>query len=245
MHRKQGRLAGKVAIVTGGAVGIGNAVARLFADQGAHVIVADIAAPEPAEGAGTLNHVEHDVTDETSWANLVAHLEREYGRLDVLVNNAGVIDYAGITDVSPEDWSRVIDTDQTGVFLGIRSALGPMRQQGSGSIVNFSSAWGVVGSEGVAAYQAAKGAVRGLTRNAAVTYARDGIRVNTVIPGWVATPLTDRQPVEKNAEVIAATPVGYGAEPDDMAWGCVYLASDESRYVTGAELVIDGGLLAR
>lgn len=242
MHRNQGRLAGKVAVVTGGAAGIGDAVARLFADQGARVVVADVVAPGAVEG---IDHVEHDVTDERSWAELVDHLAHVHGRLDVLVNNAGVIDYAGITEVSTANWNRVIDTDQTGVFLGTRAALGPMRRQGSGSIINFSSAWGVVGAEGVAAYQAAKGAVRGLTRNAAVTYAREGIRVNTVIPGWVATPLTDRQPAEKNAEVLAATPAGRGAEPDDVAWGCVYLASDESRYVTGAELVIDGGLLAR
>ncbi|GAA4760760.1 glucose 1-dehydrogenase [Nocardioides endophyticus] len=239
------RLTDKVAVVTGGAMGIGLATAQLFADEGATVVVADLTKPDLDALGPTVEYAELDVTDEAAWAGLVADVTSEYGRLDVLVNNAGVIDYAGIAEVTPEDWARVIGVDQTGVFLGIRAALGPMRAQRAGSIINLSSAWGVVGSEGVAAYQAAKGAVRGLTRNAAITYATDGVRVNTVIPGWVTTPLTDRQPPEKNAEVIALTPLGYGAAPRDIAWGCVYLASDESRYVTGSELVIDGGLLAR
>ncbi len=209
------------------------------------MVVADLTKPDLDAQAAPMEYAELDVTDEVAWARLVDDVTGTYGRLDVLVNNAGVIDYAGIADVTPEDWARVIGVDQTGVFLGIRAALGPMRAQRAGSIINLSSAWGIVGSEGVAAYQAAKGAVRGLTRNAAVTYAADGVRVNTVVPGWVTTPLTDRQPAEKNAEVIALTPLGYGADPRDIAWGCVYLASDESRYVTGSELVIDGGLLAR
>ncbi|MCR1786105.1 SDR family oxidoreductase [Nocardioides carbamazepini] len=239
------RLKDKVAVVTGGAVGIGLATARLFAEEGATVVVADLDKPEQEVDAPGLEYAELDVTDEDAWSRVVAEVVARHGRLDVLVNNAGVIDYAAIDAVTPEDWARVIGVDQTGVFLGMRAALGPMLAQGSGSIINLSSAWGVVGSEGVAAYQAAKGGVRGLTRNGAVTYACRGVRVNTVIPGWVTTPLTDAQPAEKNAEVIALTPLGYGAEPRDIAWGCVYLASDESRYVTGSELVIDGGLLAQ
>ncbi|MCD4534073.1 SDR family oxidoreductase [Nocardioides sp. cx-169] len=239
------RLTDKVAVVTGGAMGIGLATAILFADEGATVVIADLTKPELDAEAPAMAYAELDVTDEAAWERLVSDVLAEHGRLDILVNNAGVIDYAGIAEVTPEDWARVIGVDQTGVFLGIRAALGPMRRQGSGSIINMSSAWGVVGSEGVAAYQAAKGAVRGLTRNAAITYASMGIRVNTVIPGWVTTPLTDSQPAEKNAEVIGLTPLGYGADPRDIAWGCVYLASDEARYVTGSELVIDGGLLAQ
>ncbi|GAA1503581.1 SDR family NAD(P)-dependent oxidoreductase [Nocardioides humi] len=239
------RLKDKVAVVTGGAVGIGLATARLFAEEGATVVVADLEKPEQEVDGPDLEYAELDVTDEHAWARVVDEVVARHGRLDVLVNNAGVIDYAAIDAVTAADWARVVGVDQTGVFLGMRAALGPMLAQGSGSIINLSSAWGVVGSEGVAAYQAAKGGVRGLTRNGAVTYARRGVRVNTVIPGWVTTPLTDAQPAEKNAEVIALTPLGYGAEPRDIAWGCVYLASDESRYVTGSELVIDGGLLAQ
>lgn len=239
------RLTGKVAVVTGGAVGIGLATARLFAEEGATVVVADLDKPDHDPDAPELEYAELDVTDEVGWQRVVDEVVQRHGGLDVLVNNAGVIDYAPVDAVTPQDWARVIGVDQTGVFLGMRTALGPMLSRGRGSIVNISSAWGVVGSEGVAAYQAAKGAVRGLTRNGAVTYARSGVRVNTVIPGWVTTPLTDAQAPEKNAEVIGLTPLGYGAEPRDIAWGCVYLASDESRYVTGSELVIDGGLLAQ
>ena len=238
------RLADKIAIVTGGAMGIGLATARTFAEEGAQVVIADLTKPELDE-VPSISYAELDVTDEVAWNRLVDEVVSDFGRLDILVNNAGVIDYAGIAEVTLEDWERVIGVDQTGVFLGMRTALRPMLEQRSGSIINLSSAWGVVGAEGVAAYQAAKGAVRGLTRNAAVTYAKDGIRVNTVIPGWVTTPLTDRQPAEKNAEVIALTPLGFGAAPQDIAWGCVYLASDEARYVTGSELAIDGGLLAQ
>lgn len=239
------RLKDKVAVVSGGAAGIGLATAQLFAEEGATVVVADLDKPEQDVDAPALEYAELDVTDEDAWARVMGDVVGRHGRLDVLVNNAGVIDYAAIDAVSPEAWARVVGVDQTGVFLGMRAALGPMLEQGTGSIINLSSAWGVVGSEGVAAYQAAKGGVRGLTRNGAVTYARRGVRVNTVIPGWVTTPLTDAQPAEKNAEVIALTPLGYGADPRDIAWGCVYLASDESRYVTGSELVIDGGLLAQ
>ncbi|MBM7516638.1 SDR family NAD(P)-dependent oxidoreductase [Nocardioides nitrophenolicus] len=239
------RLKDKVAVVTGGAVGIGLATARLFAEEGAAVVVADLEKPEQEVDAPPLEYAELDVTDEAAWQRVVEEVVARHGRIDVLVNNAGVIDYAAIDAVTPEAWERVIGVDQTGVFLGMRAVLGPMLAQGAGSIINLSSAWGVVGSEGVAAYQAAKGGVRGLTRNGAVTYARSGVRVNTVIPGWVTTPLTDAQPAEKNAEVIALTPLGFGAEPRDIAWGCVYLASDEARYVTGSELVIDGGLLAQ
>ncbi|MBI0296947.1 SDR family oxidoreductase [Streptomyces sp. PRKS01-29] len=237
------RLTGKVAVVTGGAMGIGRAIAGLFAEQGATVVVADLAEPDRVPPG--MAYARLDVTDEDAWDRLIDEVLADHGRLDILVNNAGVIDYAGIAEVTTEDWERVLGVDQTGVFLGMRAALRPMLAQRSGSIINLSSAWGVVGSEGVAAYQAAKGAVRGLTRNAAVSYARSGVRVNTVIPGWVSTPLTDRQPAEKNAEVVALTPLGYGAQPRDIAWGCVYLATDESRYVTGSELVIDGGLLAQ
>jgi len=239
------RLKDKVAVVTGGAVGIGLATARLFTEEGATVVVADLEKPEQEVDAPPLEYAELDVTDEAAWQRVVEEVVARHGRIDVLVNNAGVIDYAAIDAVTPEAWERVIGVDQTGVFLGMRAVLGPMLAQGAGSIINLSSAWGVVGSEGVAAYQAAKGGVRGLTRNGAVTYARSGVRVNTVIPGWVTTPLTDAQPAEKNAEVIALTPLGFGAEPRDIAWGCVYLASDEARYVTGSELVIDGGLLAQ
>ncbi|WP_449282200.1 SDR family NAD(P)-dependent oxidoreductase [Leucobacter sp.] len=237
------RLDGKIAIVTGAAMGIGAEVARLFADEGAWVIAADIA--EFAVPAPT--RVEQrvlDVGSEDSWAELVSGTLAAYGRIDVLVNAAGIIGYEAIHELDLAEWERILRVDQTGVFLGMREVIPAMRERGRGSIINFSSDWGVVGGVGVAAYNAAKGAVRGMSRNAAVTYARDGIRVNAMIPGWIRTPLTDRQPADANERVIGATPMGRGGDPADIACGCLFLASDESRFVTGTDFVVDGGFLA-
>jgi|1186.fasta_scaffold80052_2 NAD(P)-dependent dehydrogenase (short-subunit alcohol dehydrogenase family) len=240
--RTMQRLTGKVAVVTGAAMGIGRAVARRFADEGAWVVAVDVAPfdrPYPLVGQRRL-----DVTDEAGWAGLVAHVLARFGRVDVLANVAGVIGYDAVEELELAEWRRIIGVDQTGVFLGMRAVLPAMVAARSGSIINFSSDWGVVGGVGVTAYNAAKGAVGSMSRNAAVTYARDGIRVNAMVPGWISTPLTDRQPADANARVIGATPVGHGGEPDDIASACVYLASDESRFVTGTDFVVDGGFLA-
>jgi NAD(P)-dependent dehydrogenase (short-subunit alcohol dehydrogenase family) len=237
------RLQGKVAIVTGAAMGIGAAVAKVFADEGAWVIAGDVA---PFGNAGDI-HIDQqrlDVGDEESWRTLIERTLAVYGRIDVLVNAAGIIGYDAIHELSLDEWERIIRVDQTGVFLGMREVIPHMTARGSGSVVNFSSDWGVVGGVGVTAYNAAKGAVRSMSRNAAVTYARDGIRVNSVVPGWIRTPLTDRQPADANARVIGSTPVGHGGDPLDIAWGCLYLASDESVFVTGTDFVVDGGFLA-
>lgn len=237
------RLNGKVALVTGGAMGIGAAVGRTFANEGAWVIAGDVAAfGNP--GDIHIDQVHLDVGDEDSWAAVVEHAMATYGRIDVLVNAAGVIGYDPIHDLPLAEWERIIRVDQTGVFLGMRAVLPHMTAAGSGSVINFSSDWGVVGGVGVAAYNAAKGAVRSMSRNAAVTYAPSGIRVNSMIPGWIRTPLTDRQPDDANERVIGSTPVGHGGDPQDIAYGCVYLASDESTFVTGTDFVVDGGFLA-
>lgn len=235
------RLQDKVVLVTGAAVGIGRGVADLFAEEGATVVATDIVSPEGYNG-----HFEVlDVADEDAWIHVVNLVERRYRRLDVLVNNAGVIDYSPIHSLALADWERVISVDQTGVWLGMKTVVPAMRRAGGGSIINLSSAWGVVGGRGVAAYQAAKGAVRSMSRNAAVTYATERIRVNSVVPGWIHTPLAHAQPQHLNDVVIGGTPMQVGGEPRDIAYGCLYLASDESPYVTGSDLVIDGGLLAR
>jgi NAD(P)-dependent dehydrogenase (short-subunit alcohol dehydrogenase family) len=251
------RLAGKVALVTGGGRGIGRGVVEAFAHEGATVVSADLEHPEHpglsgrsgrpggAAGGSAVRPVRLDVTDEDAWAETVAAVERDHGRLDVLVNNAGLISYEPIDTLSLDEWHRIIAVDQTGVFLGMRAAIPAMRRAGGGSIVNLSSAWGVVGGVGTHAYHASKGAVRSMTRNAAVTYATEGIRANAVIPGWIETPLTDAQPDDLNAAVLGGTPMRRGGTPADIASGCVYLASDESSYVTGTDLVIDGGLLAQ
>ena len=237
------RLDGRVALVTGAAMGIGAAVARLFADEGAWVVAGDVAPFGPA-GDLRIDQRRLDVADEASWSETVSYALATYGRVYVLVNAAGVIGYDAIEELSVEEWERIVRIDQTGVFLGMREVLPGMRARGAGSIINFSSDWGVVGGVGVTAYNAAKGAVRAMSRNAAVTYAPDGIRVNSMIPGWIRTPLTDRQPSDANDRVIGSTPVGHGGDPIDIAWGCLYLASDESRFVTGTDFVVDGGFLA-
>lgn len=237
------RLDGKVAIVTGAAMGIGAEVARLFLEEGAWVIAVDLA-PFPAPATTRLEQRRVDVGNEADWEALVADITRVFGRVDVLVNAAGIIGYEAIHELEVAEWERILRVDQTGVFLGMRSVIPLMRAQGSGSIINLSSDWGVVGGIGVAAYNAAKGAVRGMSRNAAVTYARDGVRVNSMIPGWISTPLTDRQPSEANERVIGSTPMGHGGRPSDIAEGCLYLASDASAFVTGTDFVVDGGFLA-
>ncbi|MFJ5837680.1 SDR family NAD(P)-dependent oxidoreductase [Streptomyces shenzhenensis] len=238
-----GRLSGKVTLVTGGSRGIGRGIVEAFVREGAVVVSADLSgATPPVEGA---EEVRLDVTDEDGWAAVVAEVERRHGRLDVLVNNAGLISYEPIHTLTLAEWERVVRVDQTGVFLGMRAAIPALRRAGGGSLINISSAWGVVGGVGTHAYHASKGAVRSMTRNAAITYATENIRANAVIPGWIATPLTDAQPAELNAAVLAGTPMRRGGTPAEIAHGCVYLASDESSYVTGTDLVIDGGLLAQ
>ncbi|MFE7974064.1 SDR family oxidoreductase [Streptomyces shenzhenensis] len=238
-----GRLSGKVTLVTGGSRGIGRGIVEAFVREGAVVVSADLSgATPPVEGA---DEVRLDVTDEDGWAAVVAEVERRHGRLDVLVNNAGLISYEPIHTLTLAEWERVVRVDQTGVFLGMRAAIPALRRAGGGSLINISSAWGVVGGVGTHAYHASKGAVRSMTRNAAITYATENIRANAVIPGWIATPLTDAQPAELNAAVLAGTPMRRGGTPAEIAHGCVYLASDESSYVTGTDLVIDGGLLAQ
>ncbi|MEU6605852.1 SDR family oxidoreductase [Streptomyces shenzhenensis] len=238
-----GRLSGKVTLVTGGSRGIGRGIVEAFVREGAVVVSADLSgATPPVEGA---EEVRLDVTDEDGWAAVVAEVERRHGRLDVLVNNAGLISYEPIHTLTLAEWERVVRVDQTGVFLGMRAAIPALRRAGGGSLINISSAWGVVGGVGTHAYHASKGAVRSMTRNAAITYATENIRANAVIPGWIATPLTEAQPAELNAAVLAGTPMRRGGTPAEIAHGCVYLASDESSYVTGTDLVIDGGLLAQ
>ncbi|MGI5440034.1 SDR family NAD(P)-dependent oxidoreductase [Streptomyces shenzhenensis] len=238
-----GRLSGKVTLVTGGSRGIGRGIVEAFVREGAVVVSADLSgATPPVESA---EEVRLDVTDEDGWAAVVAEVERRHGRLDVLVNNAGLISYEPIHTLTLAEWERVVRVDQTGVFLGMRAAIPALRRAGGGSLINISSAWGVVGGVGTHAYHASKGAVRSMTRNAAITYATENIRANAVIPGWIATPLTDAQPAELNAAVLAGTPMRRGGTPAEIAHGCVYLASDESSYVTGTDLVIDGGLLAQ
>lgn len=238
------RLQDKVVLVTGAASGIGRAVTDLFVQQGAQVIASDIAEPAQPYAAG-VEAIRLDVTQEADWAAAVTAIVAKYGRLDVLVNNAGIIAYEPLDELGIEAWNRMIAVDQTGVFLGMREAVRAMRPRKSGSIVNISSIWGSAAVAGAHSYHAAKGAVRNMSKNAALTYVGDGIRVNSVHPGFIHTPLTDAQAADLNDATVGATPMKRGGQPIEIAYGVLYLASDEASYVTGTELVIDGGYLAQ
>lgn len=239
------RLAGKVALVTGASGGLGGETARLFAAEGATVVAADVRSPD-VPGPPGVRHVQLDVTDEDQWRDVLADIVSTHGRLDVLINNAGgsLGSQAALADLPLEEYRRVVELNQTSAFLGMRAAVPLMREAGGGAIVNLSSVMGLTATVRMAAYQVAKAAVAHMTKVAAVTYAADGIRVNSVHPGLHRTPATERLADADSAIVVAATPQARWGEPRDVAFGCLYLACDESRFVTGVELVIDGGYLA-
>ena len=247
-----GRLSGKVALISGAARGMGESEARLFAREGAQVVLGDILADQGrataeniAQQGGTATFVPLDVTHEQDWQRAVETAEQTYGRLDILVNNAGIVRMAPLDETSLEAWNEIIGVNQTGVFLGIKHAVPAMRRAGGGSIVNISSIAGLIGLPNIPAYQASKGAVRLLTKNAAVQYATDKIRVNSVHPGRIETPMTAPLAPERREMLLRLTPLGRDGTAEEVAYGVLYLASDESSYVTGTELVIDGGYTAR
>lgn len=239
------RLEGRIALVTGAGRGIGHEIATLFASQGAAVVGADVSHSVPASTG--VQAVDLDVTAEDQWRDVVSRIVAGFGRIDILVNNAGgsLGSQAGVTELALDEWNRVIALNQTSVFLGMREVVPPMIGSGGGAIVNVSSVYGIAAVGRMAAYQTVKAAVRHLTKVAAVAYAADGVRVNSVHPGLIKTPATDKLPAAGNSTVLAATPLGRIGVPSDVAAGCLYLASDESSFVTGAELVIDGGYLAQ
>lgn len=237
------RLDGKVALVTGAGRGIGRAIAEAFAAEGATVIATSQSASH--DFAPGIRYQQHDVADENDWRRIVEETTAEYGRVDVLVNNAGIIAYEPLHELSSSDWDRVVAVNQTGVFYGMREVMPGMLERGSGSIVNVSSIWGNSAVAGAHAYHATKGAVRNMSKNAAITFATSGVRVNSLHPGFIATPLTDAQDPAVNAYVVSQTPMGRAGRPEEIAAGAVFLASDESSFMTGAELVIDGGYLAQ
>jgi cyclopentanol dehydrogenase len=247
------RLKGKVALISGGARGQGAAEARLFAGEGAKVVVGDVlddvckqTADEINAEAGTKTALplHLDVTRANDWRAAVAAGEREFGGLDILVNNAGIYRTGGIEDTNEEDWDAVVNINQKGVWLGMKAAVPAMRRRGGGSIINISSIYGLIGSPGSAAYHGTKGAVRLLTKAAAVQYAPDRIRVNSVHPGVILTPMVDIVPREELQSLIELAPMKRGAQPEEVGWCVVFLASDEASFVTGAELVVDGGYTA-
>jgi NAD(P)-dependent dehydrogenase (short-subunit alcohol dehydrogenase family) len=238
-----GKLKGKVALVSGAAQGIGRAVAELFAEEGALVYAGDI--KDVASDKG-IEPVTLDVTKPDDWKRVVDAIVAERGRIDVLINNAGIVRaYGQVADTELDDFNAVVAVNLTGAFLGMKAVLAPMRKAGKGSIVNFSSIWGNVGVGGAAAYSAGKGGVRNLTKNAAISSASENIRVNSVHPGLIRTPLVEAQSDEMNAGIIAATPMRRMGTPREVANVCLFLASDDSSFVTGSELIVDGGYLAQ
>jgi len=240
------RLEGKTAIITGAARGIGRASTELFAREGATVYAADVAVPDDAPAIDGVVWVQHDVTNGDDWAALVSRVVAERGRIDVLFNNAGTVgSYDPIATLALEDWRRVIDLNLNGTFLGVRHVVPVMRSQRAGSIINVSSIWGIAGAAGVSAYTASKGAVRSLSKNAALSYVDDGIRVNSLHPGIIATPMIDAQDAGVTAGIVDITPMKRLGQPSEIANGALFLASDESSFMTGAELVIDGGYTAQ
>jgi NAD(P)-dependent dehydrogenase (short-subunit alcohol dehydrogenase family) len=238
------RIKGKVALVTGSSRGIGLGIVERFAEEGGIVYAGSTSNPQDVYPQGVTG-IQLDVSSEASWKAAVERVLAEQGRIDALVNNAGIIVYDPVDTLSLDDWNKVVGVNQTGVFLGMRECIPQMRKQKSGSIINISSIWGCAAVAGAHAYHATKGAVGIMSKNAAIIYVGDGIRVNSLHPGFIDTPLTQSQDPDMNAFVVAATPMKRAGTPREIANGALFLASDESSFMTGAELVIDGGYLAQ
>lgn len=251
-----GRLDRKVALISGASSGIGAATARLFAEAGARVVLGDVrdeqgeklaTGLERAAGLRIAAYVHLDVTRADQWRSAVAATEREFGKLDILVNNAGIFNVSGVEDTTEDVWQRVLDVNQKGVWLGTRACIPAMRRAGGGSIINVSSILGTVGVGVATAYQASKGAVRVLTKQAAVQYAPENIRINSVHPALIETALSlNRRDISQELydAFAAGAPMKRPGKPEEVAYGVLFLASDEASFVTGSELYIDGGYTA-
>jgi len=255
------RLEGKVALLTGAAsartselMGFGGAAAHAFVREGAKVVLSDIlddlgeqSALQLRESGAEARYVHLDVTSERDWEHAIETTLSEFGRLDILVNNAGTVVLKKVEDLTEAEWDRELSIHAKGVFLGTKHAIGAMRKTGGGSIVNISSVMGIVGSPSAPAYSAAKGAIRLFTKSTAIQYANENIRANSVHPGFALTPLTNERLAapEILEKILGQTPMGRIGTAAEIANGILFLASDESAFMTGAELVIDGGLTAQ
>ncbi len=253
-----GRVSGKVALVTGASLGIGKATAELLAREGAQVVVSDLKTEEgqavvqqiKSQG-GEAIFVRHDAASEEQWQQAIAAALDAFGKLDIVVNNAGIALSKNVEDTTLAEWRKVQDVNLDGVFLGTKYGIEALRKSGGGSIINLSSIEGLIGDPDLAAYNASKGGVRIFTKSAALHCARAGygIRVNSVHPGYIWTPMVEAvangENSEKYKQLVGLHPIGHLGEADDIAYGILYLASDESKFMTGSELVIDGGYTAQ
>lgn len=250
-----GRVDGKIAIVTGGGLGIGRTTAKMLADEGAQVAVTDIddtagqeTVKQIVDAGGEAAFFDHDVTLEEDWVRVVSEVEETFGVADVLVNNAGIYRIESIEETSVEDWKALMDVNVTGVFLGLKHCTPAMKEQGRGSVINLSSVAGLVGLPNHTCYGASKGAVRTMTKDAAMELAEAGVRVNSLHPAYIDTQMADYGAKEQGAtkeELDAMHPIGHMGDPEDVGYAILYLASEESKFMTGAELVIDGGFTAQ
>ena len=243
------RLENKVALITGAANGMGEAEARLFAEHGASLVITDrdisklnkLAEELTASGTKVLA-LEHDVSQEAEWIKAADSADKAFGKVDILINNAGIVSLEGVEATTIDLWDKIIAVNQTGTWLGMKHTIPLMRKAGKGSIVNIASVYALIGSGTSAAYQASKGAVRVLSKTAAMEYANQNIRVNSIYPGTILTPMVAAAVSDEALKgIVSKIPMGRAGSSLEVAWGALYLASDESSYVTGAELVIDGG----
>jgi cyclopentanol dehydrogenase len=238
------RLKDKVALITGAARGQGREMAELFMREGAMAVVSgDVLDPADAEDS-KVTFVKMDVTQPDQWKSVVADIVAEHGRIDILINNAAVCEYEPILETTDEQYDRVLDIDLKSIFLGMREVLPHMIRQQAGSIINVSSIWGLAGVPSSYAYQAAKGAILNVSKNVAATHGQDGVRCNSLHPGYILSPMNEDQAPEINAALIAGTVLKRPGVPIETAYAALFLASDEASYVTGTSLVVDGGYLA-
>lgn len=246
-----GRLVDKSALISGGASGLGEAQAILYAREGASVLIGDVqaekgdavvAAIESEGGKAAFIHL--DVADHGSWDAAVTEAVARFGKLTTLVNNAGIFHPGGIVEETSQGWDRMIAINQTGVFLGMKAASAALLASGNGAIVNISSLYGLIGSPNAISYHASKAAVRVMGKAGALEFAKQGIRVNTIFPGQIKTPILGDITAEQDAAIKASIPMGIVGDPMDIAYASLYLASDEAKYVSGAELWVDGAWYA-
>jgi cyclopentanol dehydrogenase len=237
-------LEGRVAFITGAARGQGREMAELFMREGAKAVVSgdvlDAADTEDSE----VTFVKMDVTQPDRWKSVVADIVAEHGRIDILINNAAVCEYEPILETTEEQYDRLLDIDLKSIFLGMREVLPHMIRQQAGSIINVSSIWGLAGVPNSYAYQAAKGAILNVSKNVAATHGKDGVRCNSLHPGYILSPMNEHQAPEINEALIAGTVLKRPGVPIETAYAALFLASDEASYVTGTSLVVDGGYLA-